>query len=414
MNNNKKWEILSKLKTGKIVNSLLKNRGLKTKRQQEEFFNPVEPFKLSLKNLGINQKEVDKAISRIKKAKTSREKVIIYGDYDADGICGTAVLWETLYGLGIDVLPYIPERFSEGYGIKAESIKNLQETYSNLKLIITVDNGVVANKAVEVANKLGIDVIICDHHRPRIALTSSRGLRPRARLPKTGIVGQVGRASIRGKERYDYPNGFSIIHTTKICGTAIAWILVREIGKRTKNEKWKMKDGKLLELVAIGTVADQMPLVQENRSLAKYGLEELRKTKRVGLLALFDVAGINKEEIGTYEINYMIAPRLNAMGRLEHAIESLRLLCTKDKNRARNLALTLNRTNFERQRIVDEVILHARKMVVKGNQRKVMVLAHESYHEGVIGLAAGKLVEEFYRPAIILSRREMISEEIPK
>jgi single-stranded-DNA-specific exonuclease len=162
-----------------------------------------------------------------------------------------------------------------------------------------------------------------------------------------------------------------------------------------------------LELVAIGTIADQLQLIGANRSFAKWGLKELNVTEGAGLNALFEEAGILKGEIGPYEVGFLIAPRINAMGRLVHAIDSLRLLCVKNRERARDLARLLNKTNLERQRIVEEVVLKAREGV--GKEEGIIILAHESYHEGVIGLAAAKLVEEFYRPAIVISKKGSIA-----
>src|SRR3990170_4287349 len=255
MNNQKKWEILgkiqnpkSKLQIEKIVKVLLENRGIKTKKDKEEFFNPPNPENISLEILGIKRLEVEKAIERLKKAKKNNEKVIVYGDYDADGICATAVLWETLYEMGFDVLPYIPERFSEGYGLNAESIENIKIQNSNVKLIITVDNGIVANMAVDIANEQGIDVIITDHH-------------------------------LMGRK---LPKAHSMIHTTKIGGAAIAWKLAKEIEKKVKGQRSKVKSSNGLELAAIGTIADQMPLTGFNRSFAKYGLAELNHSVRLG------------------------------------------------------------------------------------------------------------------------------------
>jgi single-stranded-DNA-specific exonuclease len=386
-----RWDLLnksndqkSKLKSENIIKVLLENRKIRINKEKKEFFKPTSPEKLSITNLGLSEREIDRAIKRLRNAKRNKEKIIIYGDYDTDGITGTAIMWENLYSLGFDVLPYIPERFSEGYGLNAESIKKLNRSYSKdgtskLKLIITVDNGIVASSAIDVTRKLGIDVIITDHHQ-------------------------------RGKI---VPKAYSIIHSEKICGSAIAWIFSREIKRKLKSQNSKtLTQG--LELAAIGTVADQMPLVGVNRSFAKVGIEKLRNTKRLGLLELFKVAGIKRDSsgwvIGTYEINFMIAPRINAMGRLKHAIDSLRLLCTNDVDRARHLSDKLNRTNQERQRIVEEVLIHARKEVLRETGiGSVLILAHESYHEGVIGLAAGKLVEEFYRPSIVLSKGKIIS-----
>ena len=361
----KKWVVLNKNRKD-IVNVLLENRGLKTKQEREEFLNPTLPEKLGLKELAIDPKEVKKSILRIKQAKRKKEKVIVYGDYDADGICATAVLWEALYSLGVDCLPYIPGRFDEGYGINAESVKKLQIKDPKIKLIITVDNGIVADKDIGAINKLGIDVIIIDHH----------------------VKGDC------------LPKAYSIIHTTRISATAIAWILAREIKTDTKSG---------LDLVAIATIADQVPLIGANRSFAKFGLESLRQTPRKGLLALFSEAAIKIEDIGTYEVGYLIAPRINAMGRIEHAIDSLRLLCTKDRIRAADLASHMGKINIQRQKIVDEVVIHARETLLKTPNKQFIILADASYHEGVIGLAASKLVDEFHRPAIVISKGKDIS-----
>ncbi|OGM05821.1 single-stranded-DNA-specific exonuclease RecJ, partial [Candidatus Woesebacteria bacterium GWB1_43_5] len=284
-----------------------------------------------------------------------------YGDYDADGICATAVLWEALYALGADITPYIPERFSEGYGLNAKSVQSLKLKTKNLKLIITVDNGIVANEGVKTAKRLGIDVIITDHHQ-------------KSNPPAVG------------------PKAHSIIHTTATSGSGLAWFLARELGKNGG-----------LELVAIGTIADQVPLLGVNRSLVKWGIEELNGTQRSGLLALFEEAAVKRGTVTPYTVGFIIAPRINAMGRLAHGLDSLRLLCTKNSSRALELAAVVGKTNEERQRIVEEVVVHARQSVLSNGESGIIVIAHKSYHEGVIGLAASKLVEEFWRPAIVIS-----------
>ncbi len=378
MKKEKKWEVLSSEETrnnNQVIKVLLNNRGIKSEKDRKEFFNPTLPEKITLKSFGIKRLEVEKAVRRIQKALKSKEKVIVYGDYDADGICGTAVIWEALSALGLNVLPYIPERFSEGYGLNIESIRKLKNEDPALGLIITVDHGIVAGEKVDVAKELGVDVIISDHHLP-------------------------------GKIK---PKAHAIVHTTQIGGAAVAWVLAREVLKRINVKSHEVNTGDALELVAIGTIADQIPLTGANRSFVKYGLDKLNETKRPGLSALIDIAAITKGTIRNYEVGFLIAPRLNAMGRLEHAMESLRLLCTKNKSRADELAMKLNRVNLERQKIVEEVVLHAKSSVGDLSLRKVIVLANESYHEGVIGLAAGKLVEEFYRPAIVLSKKGEIS-----
>jgi single-stranded-DNA-specific exonuclease len=321
-------------------------------------------MKIKLGELGISSLEMKKAITRIEIAIKNKEKIIVYGDYDADGITASAIIWEALFSKKADVMPYIPDRFEEGYGINTKSLTRLKEQNQNLKLIITVDNGIVAHDAVDTANKLGIDVIVTDHHEPA----------------KTK------------------PNAFAIIHTKKIAGSGVSFILSRELTKTDNG----------LELAAIGTIADQLPLTHANRSFAKYGIEKLRKTKRFGLIALLKQASVKIEEIGTYEINYIIAPRINSMGRLKHGIESLRLLCTKDKKRAEELSKLISKTNLERQEIVEKTVLKATNEA-KNLTDALIFISDKSYHEGIIGLAAGKIVEEFYRPAIVISIGEKFS-----
>ncbi len=374
----KKWEILNSIKNGKDINEvidiLLENRGIKTEKEVKEFLNPTSPEDIQLNNLAIDDKSVNKAIKRIEDAIKSQEKIIIYGDYDADGVCATAILWETIFKLTKNVSPYIPDRFSEGYGIKSESVSKLKEFNDDLKLIITVDNGIVANEAIEAANKLGIDVIITDHH-------------------------QLG---------LDLPKAYSIIHTDKICGSGISWFFSREIIKHFSAHFLQITMNSTLELAAIGTIADQLPLIGPNRSIAKYGLTALNNTNRLGLQELFAESAIKKGEIGTYAVNYLIAPRLNAMGRITHAIDSLRLICTNNVEKAKELAQLLAKTNRERQTIVEEVVIGVLQNSKEMNLRSSIVISGK-YHEGVIGLAAGKLVERFYRPSIVLSEGEEFS-----
>src|SRR3989344_2271600 len=366
-----KWKVLGKLQNSKtpsnkkeeIVNILLENRGIKKRQEREEFLNPIHPRDLTLEELKVDKTQVEKTIRRIKAAIVNKEKIIVYGDYDADGVSGTAILWEALWGLKADVLPYIPERFSEGYGLNAESVKNLKSKYKNLKLIITVDNGIVARDAVKKAKDIGINVIITDHHE-------------------------------KGEK---YPeDAFAVIHTKEIGGAGIACILSREINKDFALGQ--------LDLAAMGTIADQLPLIGPNRSFAKYGILALRETKRPGLREIYNLASIDPKSIDTYHVNFMIAPRINAMGRLAHAIESLRLLCTKSPTKALELSTLLEKTNRDRQNLVEETVVHAKKRASKTNE-KIIILHSDNYHEGVIGLAASRLVEEFYRPSIVLSIR---------
>ncbi|MBI2405545.1 DHH family phosphoesterase [Candidatus Microgenomates bacterium] len=381
----KKWEIVSKKSTTGsksttgIIKILLENRGIKTKAQEKEFFAPTHPDKLTARDFGIDSKELRKAIKRIEKAKKTGEKVIVWGDYDADGICGAAILWEALYYSGVNALPFIPERRTEGYGLNIPRMKQLKKEDSSVGLIITVDNGIVAHEKVDTAKELGLDVIITDHHLPR----------------KTK------------------PKAFAILHTTAISGAGVAYVLAREL----KIENLKLKIDRWddwLGLVALATVADMVPLIGPARSLVFHGLTVLQKTTRAGIVALCQVAGINQKEIGTYEVGFLLAPRLNAAGRLEHALSSLRLLCTKSTTKARELVFQLNETNRTRQQMVVDSVFHAREQVLKSDgglpaQAGLIFVAHESYHEGIVGLVASRLVEEFGRPAIVVSKGEEYS-----
>ncbi len=362
-----KWEILNKLKINSeelIIKTLLKNRGLTTKKEIDDFINPKNPYSLRLKALGIKETAIKKVLKRIKLAYKKKEKVVIFGDYDADGVCATAILWEAMYKLGFDVMPYIPDRFTEGYGLKVDSLEKINAKNPNAKLIITVDNGIVAFDAINEAKKRGIDVIVVDHH--------TKGTK---------------------KLATSY-----ILHSTAVCGSALAWFLARELFTVHGSSFTG------LDLVALGTIADQMPLLGINRSLVKYGLPELSKTKRIGLQKLFRDSKL--DNVGVYEVGYIIAPRINAMGRLSSAIDSLRFLCTRDPKKAEDLNKLLNDTNIERQKVVDDVLTQVLKQV--RDTEKVMIISG-NYHEGVIGLASGKVTEKYYKPSIVLSIGESIS-----
>src|SRR3989344_5319574 len=370
---NLKFKIKDNFQMKTLIEILLKNRGIKTRKEIQEFLNP-KLENVAIENVGIDKKQLKKAISRIRLAIKNKEKIVIYGDYDVDGISGTAILWETLNSIGAKVMPYIPHRIEEGYGLSIGGIENCKLKIANCSLIITVDNGIVANKPVDYANKQGIDVIITDHH------VSSKKL----------------------------PDALAIVHTTMLCGTGVAWLLAQQL--IINNEELKIKNEGHLELVALATVADLVPLKGANRTLLKFGLEVLRKTKRIGLLELFKEAEIDQSEIGVYEIGHIIVPRLNATGRLDYAMDSLRLLCTKNKKRAEILAKEIGATNKERQLLTINTAQHAIESVKsKSELKKLLFVAHESYQQGVIGLVAGKLVEEFYRPAIVISKGKKYS-----
>lgn len=369
-----KWAVLSggkltSLTPERIVEVLLQNRGVTSPKLTREFLHPTKPDLITLAQVGLSSVQMAKVIDRLRQARKSGEGVVVFGDYDADGICATAIAWEALNAAGLSVLPFIPDRFSQGYGLNAETLAEMKSKDPNLSLVVTVDNGIVANEAVEAANSLGIDVILTDHH-------------------------QVGKT--KPKTKY-------IIHTTQVGGAGVAWFLAREIRKAFKVPKSRLGLGDGLDLAAIGTVADILPLTGANRSIVKYGLETINTTKRPGLAQIISEAGRLKGEISTYELGFVIAPRINAMGRLAHGIDALRALCTRDRSRARQLATLLGKTNQERQDIVEKVVSHAKELAKHKKWPGAVLVADASYHEGVIGLAAARLVQEYYRPAIVFS-----------
>jgi single-stranded-DNA-specific exonuclease len=398
-----KWKIIHKLdkipkgKQGKvdsIIELLLIQRGLASKKDQKEFLQP------SLDDLHkdfFDKNELVTAFDRIQKAIVNNEQIVIYSDYDVDGITGGCILWETLDSMRARVMPYVPHRIEEGYGISKKGIDNILGLYPDTKLIITVDHGVTAVNEVAYAKEKGLDVIITDHHT-------------------------VGKKM---------PKAYAIIHTTKLAGSGVAYIFSNAIrhSERSRAKRDAVEESHTshtvsgmrsfvasspqddrnehLGLAAIGAIGDLVPLKEANRVIVTFGLEALQKTKRIGLTVLFDEIGLKNKYIGTYEIGFMIAPRINASGRLTHALDALRLLCTKSTKRARELAKSLNQTNVDRQTMMNVSNEHAKSLV--SSEKKLLFIADESYHEGIIGLVAGKLVEEYYRPAIVIAKGKKFS-----
>ena len=331
----------------------------------DDFFSPKHPLAISLAEVDIDKDQVKKAVTRILQAKENQEEIIVFGDYDADGVCSTAILWQTLHELDCKVIPFIPLREKHGYGLSDKALDDLLEK-NKPGLIITVDNGIVAHQPAQRVIAAGIDLIITDHHQPEDKL----------------------------------PSATAVVHSTQLCGATVSWMLAREVlkaaGEKIGND-WQ------LDLAAIATIADQVPLRGANRSFAKYGLEALRKSSRLGLKALFTQAGQDQKTINSQSVGFGIAPRINAMGRLGHSLDALRLLLTKSKARAEQLAKTLNETNVQRQEMTYEMYGHALSQSNDWQQEHIIIVHSDEYHEGVVGLIAGRLMERFYKPVIAIS-----------
>jgi len=363
----KKWRILtnnSPETIEEVIDTITKNRN------SSDFTKDLDLLSITAEKAGIDKKEVKKATKRIENAIQNNEQIIVFGDYDADGICASTILWETLYSKSKKAMPYLPDRKNEGYGLSISAIDNILQKYPDTKLIITVDNGILSHDAVIYAQEKKIDIIITDHH----------------------TKGEI------------YPDALSVIYTTKLCGAGVAWMLAKEL------EDNKDKIISKLDLVAIAAIADLVPLTDINRALVKKGLERLNATQRLGLKELIAEARIQNRKIGVYDIGYIIAPRLNAAGRVGHAIESLRLLCTNSHDNARIFAGKLSAQNRKRQMITENLTQHAKAGMKKvATSSKILIAHHKSYDEGIIGLIASKLVEEYYLPSIAISVGDEIS-----
>lgn len=355
-----------------IITAIIANRGISSD-QQAEFLHPTDPQKIKPSDVDLDPHQLQKALIRIKKAIKNQEQIYIYGDYDADGITSTAILWEALHFQKAKVMPYIPDRGDKIRGLSPDGIDQiLSDKDGPCRLIITVDNGISAFKGIDYATKKGIDVIITDHHQPKTK-----------------------------DQKICYPPALSIIHTTKLAGVGVTWFLAKKIINLVT----------ALELVAIGTIADMVPLIGPNRSLVKFGLESLKKSKRIGLKSLANLSSINLKTIGTYQVGYVLAPYLNAMARLEHALDSLRLLCTTDQKKSKKLANILHQTNLNRQDKTMKMFFHAVNQWENRRQlqKKLIFIQHQSYHQGIVGLVAGRLVEKFYKPAFVVSMGKTLS-----
>jgi len=359
--------------TDDVIQILLQNRGLVGVREQQAFLHPKNPLELTTRDVAIDTAALKTVLKRIKKAIDAKESIVVYADYDADGITAGSIMWEALHTLGAQVMPYVPHRIDEGYGLSEKGIDNCITEF-NPTLIITVDHGITAKSQVNYAKNLGVDVIVTDHHL----------------LPK------------------EIPD-CTIVHTTELCGAGVSWFIAKTL---LLEGEQIAEANDLLALAAIGTIADMVPLIAANRSIAKFGLVEIAKTKRIGIKALIHEAGLEEKMIATSDISHMIAPRLNAMGRLDHAIDALRLLCTKNPERAEMLATKLGVTNKERQQLTVDSTLHALTGLSKIEhikENKILVVSDSSYNPGIIGLVAGKLVEEYYRPSIVIAEGEFFS-----
>ncbi len=388
VNNQKIWQIrepagkhfIQKHPTfNRVILQLLYNRGIKEKEDIRRFLEP--DYKIDLFNpfLFANMSEaVDLIIKHIK----AQNKIVVYGDYDADGITASALLVKALSILHAKVDVYIPYRVEEGYGLNKKAIKYIAQ--NDTKLIITVDTGIRNKQEIEYAKKLGIDIILTDHHF----------IPSEEELPPCLIINPI-------LEKEKYPFKF-------LAGVGVAFKLATAIISRAKlDQSTKDKiEKRLLDLVAIGTVADCVSLLGENRILAKYGLEELNNTKNIGLQELIKAASIQDSKINSWNISFQIAPRLNAAGRMDHANTAFELLVTNNREEALALSRRLNDKNQQRQKVTEEIMQEVEEQLKDQKEEKILIgisKKEQAWNEGVIGLVAGRITEKYYKPTLIIS-----------
>lgn len=375
VSDNSKIDLINFLKkeTGldESVIRILVNRNIDTKEEVYNFLNPslsnlFDPFLLN---------DMDKAVERIKDAIKNKEKIFIYGDYDADGVTASSLLYLSVKKVYGDVSIYIPEREKEGYGLNSYAIDKIKAMGGSL--IITVDCGITSVDEAEYAKNIGIDMIITDHHTCPDSLPSC--------------------VAVINPKRKDSTYPFK-----ELCGAGVSLKLSTALG---------LFDERLLAICAIGTIADIVPLVSENRIIAYYGIESLKKGILPNINVLMEVSELSYKDINARTIGFLIAPKINAAGRMENAGYAVEFFTTSDNLRMKELALYLDNLNKTRQECEKEILISAKEKIEKDDELKedILILSGEGWHEGVIGIVASRITEEYHKPCILLSVNDGIA-----
>jgi single-stranded-DNA-specific exonuclease len=365
-------KIVEALAVPNPIAAILVNRGIDTFEQARDYFRPS----LNLLHDPFLMDGMDLAVSRVRDAIEKRETILVFGDYDVDGTNGAAMLYLVLKSLGADVSVHIPDRFKEGYGISKYGIDQAHELKATL--LLSVDCGITAVDQVEYARSLGIDVIICDHHEPSEKIPNAQAvldpLKPSCSYP------------------FKYLSG---------CGVAFKLLqgLARSYGREDLPYDY-------LDFVSLASTADIVPLIDENRTLVKLGLDQINLNPRPGIRALIERSGLKLGQLNTGQVVFVLAPRINAVGRLGAASRAVELLTCTDEATARELALVLEGENQNRRKIDEETFTHAQQLVEQYldlENDAAIVLHQETWHPGVIGIVASRLVEKYYRPTVMLT-----------
>lgn len=366
-------EISDKTGLDRIIAKILFNRQIDTPETIRQFLQP------SLKDLKdpFTLYGMDRAVDRILQALRDNEKIMVYGDYDVDGITAASLLYLVLNKLGAQVSYYLPNRLIEGYGLSVEGIKEASER--GVTLIVSVDTGVTAVEEVKHAASLGIECILTDHHEPGEILPEPVAL-------------------VNPKQKdCTYSGG-------ELSGVGVAFKVAQALYQRLQQDQAELEEH--LDLVALGTSADIVPLVGENRILTKFGIKQISRTNKPGLKSLTFVSGLMGKDIGTGQVVFILAPRINAVGRLGDAEMAIKLLTTKDERIAADIARKLDKEN-QRRKYIDEKTLNEAleqiRQVVDLNNDRAIILASEGWHQGVIGIVASRLVEKYHLPTIMIA-----------
>ena len=349
-----------------LIARILANRGLDARDMPDFLAARVE-------SSGPPMTDLERSVQRLRRALAARERIVVYGDYDVDGIAGAAILVRAFRQLGVAVAAYIPDRYEEGYGLNAQAIRKLAA--DGTKVIVSVDCGVTAVKEAELARELGVDLIVTDHHHPPAVLPDAYALvNPR----------RPGDASLE----------------KELAGAGVALMLARAL---LGDLGYALREDELVQLVALATVADVVPLRAANRALVRKGLVALNKAPLTGVRALIERAGVKSGQVNAGTIGYTLGPRLNAAGRIADAEEALRLLLTEDAEEAKTLADTLENRNAERQELTRQVVKAARERAEERPDAWATVVADAEWPAGIVGLAASRLVEDHGRPAVVIA-----------
>jgi single-stranded-DNA-specific exonuclease len=373
-------QLAKSLKVSPLVAQVLVNRGISEVSVGNGFLQP----KLTELIRPAGMPGIEPAVVRLKEAVEKKEKITVYGDYDVDGITGVSILWELLTLLGAQVDYYIPHRIEEGYGLNTDAVRSLAE--SGTRVLVTVDCGIGALEAADLARQLGMDLIVTDHHQPGATLPNAVAIVHPALEPS-------------------YPNQES---AGALVAYKLAWAVAERFsGGQRLEARLRQFMLNATSLAAIGTVADVVDLRGENRVLTRFGLQALPQSKLCGLRALIESAGLTAKGLDSYDIGFRLAPVLNAAGRMGHARLAVELLTSTSDLRAKQIADYLKEQNTQRQQCERKMLKQACELVIERGlnhpDHKSIVLAAEGWHTGVLGIVASRLIDRFYRPTIMIN-----------